>query len=258
MSHRVLITGATSGLGKELAMQLAGEGFRLALTGRREQRLKELAQAVKDAGAGDVLALAGDVADPTTVKRHYAAIAERFGGLDWAILNAGMSKSGDAKEGFTADDYRLVYGVNVFGVANWIEAVLPGMLREKSGTIAGVASIAGYRGLPRSGPYSSSKAAVIAMMESLRVDLRGTGVKVVTVCPGFVRTEMTSKWKDADMPFLMEPKDAVRAMISGIKAGRRMVDFPFPFSTFVKYVVRNMPGAIFDRVASQGTRRRPK
>jgi short-subunit dehydrogenase len=143
-------------------------------------------------------------------------------------------------------------------MVNWIEAVLPGMLKEKSGTIAGVASIAGYRGLPKSGPYSSSKAAVIALLESLRVDLRDTGVKVVTVCPGFVRTEMTAKWKDEDMPFLMEPKDAVAAMIAGIKAGKRMVDFPFPFSTFVKYVVRNLPACLYDRVAYRGTKRRLK
>jgi len=239
-------------------MQLAKEGFMLALTGRREDRLNELAQAVKDMGAGGALILAGDVADPAVVKKHYALIVERFGGLDWAVLNAGVSKSKDAKEGFAADDYRLVYGVNVFGMVNWIEAVLPGMLKEKSGTIAGVASIAGYRGLPRSGPYSSSKAAVIALLESLRVDLRGTGVRVVTVCPGFVRTEMTAKWKDEDMPFLMEPREAVEAMIEGIKAGRRVVDFPWPFSTAVKYVVRNLPGCIYDRVASRGTTRRPK
>jgi short-subunit dehydrogenase len=258
MSRRVLITGATSGLGRELALQLAREGCQLALTGRRGDRLNELAQAAKADGADGVLTLAGDVADPATVKRHYAAIAEQFGGLDWAILNAGVSKSGDAKEGFAADDYRYVYGTNVFGVANWIEAVLPDMLKDKSGTIAGVASIAGYRGLPRSGPYSSSKAAVIALLESLRVDLRGTGVKVVTICPGFVRTEMTSKWKDEDMPFLMDATDAVRRMVAGIKAGRRVVDFPFPFSTAVKYVVRNLPGCIYDRVASQGTKRRPK
>ncbi|MCX5796401.1 MAG: hypothetical protein NTY77_12990 [Elusimicrobia bacterium] len=82
--------------------------------------------------------------------------------------------------------------------------------------------------------------------------------KVVTVCPGFVRTEMTAKWRDEDMPFLMEPKDAAREMIAGIKAGRRVVDFPFPFSTTVKYVVRNLPGWLYDRVASQGTRRRAK
>jgi short-subunit dehydrogenase len=238
-------------------VQLAREGYMLALTGRREDRLKEVSEAVRNLG-GKPLTLAGDVSDAALVKRHHAAIMERFGGLDWAVLNAGVSKSGDAKERFAADDYRFVYGVNVFGMVNWIEAVLPGMLKEKSGTIVGVASVAGYRGLPRSGPYSSSKAAAIALLESLRVDLRGTGVRVVTVCPGFVRTEMTAKWKDEDMPFLMEPADAVRAMIKGIKAGRRVVDFPWPFSTAVKYVARNLPGCIYDRVVSLGTKRRPK
>jgi len=255
--NRVLITGATSGLGRELAVQLAHEGCRLALTGRREERLREIAQAVRDAG-GEALPLPGDVCDPQVVKEHYAAVKERFGGLDWAILNAGISKSADAKERFCAEDFRQVYGVNVFGAANWIEAVLPDMLKQRLGIIAGVASIAGFRGLPRSGPYSSSKAALIALLESLRVDLRGTGVRVVTICPGFVRTELTAKWKDEDMPFLMEPVDAVREMIAGIKSGRRMVDFPWPFSTAIRYVVRNLPDCIYDRVASQGTRRRPK
>ncbi len=253
MNHRVLITGATSGLGREMARQLARQGCRLALTGRREDRLKEM---VKELGA-DVLPLAGDATDPACVKSHYASIKAAFGGLDWAILNAGTSASADAKERFSADDYRLVYGVNVFGMANWIEAVLPDMLAAKTGTIAGVASLAGYRGLPRSGPYSSSKAAAIALLESLRVGLRGTGVRVVTVCPGFVRTEMTARWRDADMPFLMEPADAARRMLAGIAAGKREVSFPRPFSTFVKYVFRNLPNCVYDRVASRGTSRRP-
>lgn len=255
--RRVLVTGATSGMGRELAVQLARAGCRLALTGRRTSRLHEIEEEVRALGA-EVLCLVGDVSVQQTVRRHYTEVLDRFGGLDWAILNAGVSRSADAKERYSADDYREVYGVNVFGVANWIEAVLPDMLKERAGTIAGVASIAGFRGLPRSGPYSSSKAAVIAMLESLRVDLRGTGVKVVTVCPGFVRTEMTSKWKDSDMPFLLEPADAVRRMIAGIRAGHRVVDFPWPFSTTVKYVVRNLPGFIYDRVASRGTKRRLK
>jgi len=257
LSRRVLITGATSGLGRQLAVQLAAEGCRLALTGRREARLEETARAARAAGA-EVLALAGDVADPSAVKRQYAAVRERFGGLDWAVLNAGTSKSADAKERFRADDFRSVYGTNVFGAANWIEAVLPDMLKAGSGTIAGVASIAGFRGLPRSGPYSSSKAALIALLESLRVDLQGTGVKVVTICPGFVRTEMTAKWKDEDMPFLMEPEAAARAMVAGIAAGRRMVVFPWPFSTVMKILVKNLPGCLYDRLAGPATRRRPK
>jgi len=257
MTRRVLITGATSGLGRELALQLAREGCRLALTGRREGRLSETAQAVRSLGA-EVLTLAGDVADAAAVRRHYAAVQEKFGGLDWAILNAGVTQSASARDSFRAQDFRGVYEVNVFGVVNWIEAVLPDMLKAGSGTIAGVASVAGFRGVPRSGAYSSSKAAVIALLESLRVDLRGTGVDVVTICPGFVRTEMTDRWKPEDMPFLMEPQAAARRMIAGIKGKRRIVHFPWVFSAAVKYLVRNMPGFLYDRTASRATRRRPR
>ncbi|HAM34915.1 MAG TPA: hypothetical protein DEB40_13250 [Elusimicrobia bacterium] len=256
MTRRVLITGATSGLGRELALQLAREGCRLALTGRRKDRLAEIAQAAQELGA-EVLPLAGDVGDPACVRDHYAAIRAGFAGLDWAILNAGISKSGSAREGFRAQDFRDVYEVNVFGMVNWIEAVLPDMLKAGRGAIAGVASVAGFRGVPRSGAYSSSKAAVIALLESLRVDLRGTGVDVITICPGFVRTELTSRWKPQDMPFLMEPEAAARRMIAGIKRKQRLVHFPWIFSATVKYVVRNMPGFLYDRVASGATYRRP-
>ncbi|MBI5244392.1 MAG: SDR family NAD(P)-dependent oxidoreductase [Elusimicrobia bacterium] len=255
--RRVLITGATSGLGRELALQLAREGCRLALTGRREERLKETARAVSSAG-GAALALAGDVRDPACVQRHYAAIKKELGGLDWAILNAGISKSSSARDRFSSEDFRRVYETNVFGPVYWIEAVLPDMLAARSGVIAGIASVAGFRGLPRSGAYSSSKAALIATLESLRVDLRGSGVEVVIVCPGFIRTELTEKWKPEDMPFLIEPEAAARKAIAGIKARRRIVHFPWPFSAAVKYVVRNMPGFLYDRVASRATRRRLK
>ncbi|MFA6003461.1 MAG: SDR family NAD(P)-dependent oxidoreductase [Elusimicrobiota bacterium] len=257
MGLRVLITGATSGLGRELAVQLEREGCRLALTGRRQERLDETAQAARALGA-DILTLTGDVSDADCVRRHYSEIKNRFGGLDWAILNAGLSKSGSARDRFQAQDFREVYATNVFGMVNWIEAVLPDMLAASAGTIAGVGSVAGFRGVPRSGPYSSSKAAVIALLESLRVDLYGSGVSVVTICPGFVRTEMTDRWKPEDMPFLVEPEAAARIMIAGIKAQRRLVHFPWPFSAAVRYIVRNLPGCLYDRFASRATRRRRK
>lgn len=244
-------------MGRELALQLAREGCRLALTGRRADRLEETALRVRGLGA-EVLALRGGVEDASVVRAHYAAVKESFGGLDWAVLNAGVSKSGDARERFSARDFREVYDVNVFGMANWIEAVLPDMLRAGSGTIAGVASVAGWRGIPRSGPYSSSKAAAIAMLESLRVDLRGTGVDVVTICPGFVRTEMTARWRPEDMPCLMEPGPAAAAMIRGIKARRSLVHFPFPFSTALRHIVRHLPDFVYDRIAGPASRRRPR
>ncbi|HAH07358.1 MAG TPA: hypothetical protein DCM05_12705 [Elusimicrobia bacterium] len=254
---RVLITGASSGLGREMALQLAREGCRLALTGRREDRLQETAAAVRAAG-GEALALLGDVGDHACVLRHYALVKEKLGGLDWAVMNAGVSKSGSALKGYHAADFRLVYESNVFGLVNWIEAVLPDMLAAGAGTIAGIASVAGFRGLPRSGPYSSSKAAAIAILESLRVDLRGTGVKVVIVCPGFIRTPLTDKWKSEDMPFLMEPEEAAKKSLAGIRAGRRLVHFPWVFSAAVRYGVRNLPGFLYDRIAGGATKRRPK
>ncbi|MFA6030899.1 MAG: SDR family NAD(P)-dependent oxidoreductase [Elusimicrobiota bacterium] len=258
MGLRVLITGASSGFGRELAVQLGREGCRLALTGRRAERLRETAALAREAGASEVLELVGGVEDRAAVARHGAAVRERFGGLDWAILNAGISKSGSARERFAVSDYREVYETNVFGVLNWIEEVLPGMRAAGAGVLVGVSSLAGYRGLPHSGPYGSSKAALTAILESLRTALRGTGVDVVTVCPGFVRTELTARWKPQDMPFLMEPADAVRVMIKGIKARRTVVHFPWPFSHFVKYILRNTPDFIFDRVAAKATRRRTK
>jgi NAD(P)-dependent dehydrogenase (short-subunit alcohol dehydrogenase family) len=255
--RRVLVTGATSGLGREMALQLALEGCRLALTGRREERLKEVCGLVRSAG-GEAFPLPGDTSDKACVRGHYEAVRNRWGGLDWAILNAGMSMSASARERFSSDDYRLVYETNVFGPVYWIEALLPDMLASGAGVIAGIASISGFRGLPRAGAYGSSKAAFLSILESLRVDLRGTGVRVVAVCPGFIRTELTDRWRPEDMPFLMEAPDAARKALDGIRAGKGLVHFPWPFSAPVKYILRNMPAPLYDRLVSKAARRRLK
>ncbi len=242
-STRALITGASSGLGREMARELGARGWRVAVTGRRGEELQETARRVQGAG-GQCLALVGSVTDADTVKRHYAAIRERWGGLDWAILNAGVSDSVNARE-FRAETYHHVLGTNVGGAVNWIEAVLPDMLQARSGTIAGIASLAAWRGLPGAGAYSASKAALVTLLESTRVDLRGTGVSVVTVCPGFI--------KNGDRPadekgraFLMETEDGVRRILAGIDRKQRLVHFPWQLSYLMKYAVRNMPGFWYD------------
>jgi len=251
---RVLITGATSGLGTELAVQLARRGWKLALTGRREEKLRQAAAAAATAGAKEVLVLPGSVCDLQDVKRHYAEIKQAWGGLDWAILNAGVGDSMNARE-FEAEVYRWTYETNVFGVANWMEAVIPDMVKQGSGAIAGIASLAAFRGLPQSGPYCSSKAALVTMLESTRVDLRGTGVDVVTVCPGFVKSEMTDRNDPKDMWFLMEVDDGVREIVKGIDARKRIVHFPWALSLPMKYVVHNLPGFLYDWVVSRVTKR---
>jgi short-subunit dehydrogenase len=245
---RVLITGATSGLGREMAVQLARrQGAKIAITGRRLEMLTETEKLVKAAGA-ECLALCGGVADLAEVKGHYARIKDAWGGLDWVILNAGVGDSVNARE-FSAENYRWTFEINVFGVANWLEAVIPDMLKQGSGVIAGIASLAAFRGLPGSGSYSASKSALVTMLESTRVDLRGTGVDVVTVCPGFVRSEITARNDPKQMFFLLETEDGANRIIRGIERRERIVHFPWQLSYPSIYVLHNLPGAIYDRIA---------
>lgn len=246
---RVLITGASSGLGRELAVQLAREGCRLALAARRREKLAETERLVREAGA-ECLCLVEDVSQPEQVRRDYAAIKALWGGLDWAILNAGVGDSRDARE-FSAENVRWTFATNVLGAAHWLEAVIPDMVAAKSGVIAGIASLAAYRGLPRSGAYSASKAALVSLLESTRIDLRGTGVDVVTVCPGFVKSEITARNDPRQMWFLLETKDGARRIIEGIEARRRVVHFPWQLSLPVLYVLRLLPGFLYDRLAAR-------
>ena len=253
---RALVTGATSGLGREAAVQLGRRGWRVAISGRRREHLDETAKRVIDAG-GEVLSLYGSVTDPVEVKAHYAAIKAAWGGLDYAVFNAGVGDMMDAKE-FKAESVKWTFDANVFGVCYWLEEVLPDMLAQKSGVVAGVASLAGFRGLPKSGPYSASKAALITLLESARVDLRGTGVSVVTVCPGFVRSEMTDRNELGSMPFLMETKDGVAAMLRGIDAHRRVVHFPWQLSYASKYLMPAIPDFLYEPLAEKFAHKRKK
>lgn len=253
---RALVTGATSGLGRETAVQLARRGWRVAVSGRRQEQLEETARLVKEAG-GEPLVLLGSVTDQDQVKAHFALIKKAWGGIDYAVLNAGVGDMMDAKE-FKAETVKWTFDANVFGVCYWIEELLPGMLSQKLGTIAGVASLAGFRGLPKSGPYSASKAALITLLESARVDLRGTGVDIVTVCPGFVRSEMTDRNELGSMPFLMETKDGVAAMLAGIDAKRRVVHFPWQLSYASKYLMPSIPDFLYEPLAAKFAHKRVK
>lgn len=253
---RALITGATSGIGQGLAVELGRRGARVAITGRREAKLIETADAVKAAGGagGECLALLGSVTSMADVKRHYAAIRERWGGLDWAILNAGVGGAMNARE-FKAEHYHRMFETNVGGVVNWLEAVIPDMIAAGQGTVAGMASLAAFRGLPNTGAYCASKAAVLTLLESTRLELRGTGVSVVTICPGFIKSEMTAQNDPRDMAFVMETEDAVRRILRGIERKQRLVHFPWQLSFLMRYLVHTVPGFLYDRMAAKATRK---
>jgi len=229
-----------------MARQLAGRGCRIAITGRRENELKATAGLVTS-GGGECLPLVGSVTEREVVKAHHAAIRERFGGLDWMILNAGVGESVDARN-FRADVYDRVFATNVGGAVNWLEAVLPTMIAARSGLVAGISSLAGWRGLPGAGAYSASKAALSTLLESTRVDLLGTGVDVVTVCPGFIRTGSRKPGDAEGKIFLLDLEDGVRRILAGIERRRRLVHFPWQLSWPMRHVVRNLPDGAYDFV----------
>jgi len=241
----VLITGATSGIGRETALQLADRGCRLAINGRRAEKLEKVCQEARERGATDVLTLPGSVTDRDLVTSHYQAIRDQWDRLDVAILNAGVGDSRSARK-FSAQEYRWTFDINVMGVCNWLEVIIPDMMAQGRGMIAGVSSPAAWAGFPGTGSYCASKAALSTLLESVRIDLRGTGIDVVTVCPGFVKSELTDRNDPKERIMLLEVDDGVRRMLRGIDRRRRIVHFPFPFTHFLRHVIAPLPRFIFD------------
>lgn len=253
---RILITGATSGIGRELARQCGARGCRVAITGRREGKLREAARELEDAG-GEALPLVGSVTDPSVVRAQHESIRSRWGGLDVAILNAGIGDAQNARE-FRADLYRRTFETNVLGACHWLEAILPDMIEAGRGAVVGISSPAGWRGLPQTGAYSSSKAALTTLLESLRVDLRGTGVRVTTVCPGWVKSEITDRNDPKQMFMLLETDDAARRILRGVERERRLVHFPWPLTALVRYLLRPMPAWLYEPLAARLIKRDKK
>jgi len=246
---RVLITGATSGIGRALASSYANRGSRLALTGRRGDRLAAIAADATRRGAPEVLALEGSVTDVSQVRSHAAAICARFGGVDLAILNAGIGTARDDLV-FETADFASTLDTNVLGVCRWIELLLPAMRSRGSGTIAGVSSPAAWRGFPGIGPYAASKAALSTLLESLRIESRGTGVRVVTIEPGFVESEITAVQDPRDMPFLMSAEAAAERIVDALARGRTLIRFPRRSLWPLLLLCRVVPRAWFEPIAA--------
>jgi len=161
-------------------------------------------------------------------------VRSELGGIDLAVLNAGTYRQMDVTAWDTAA-FRRHVDVNLMGLVHGVEAVLPAMRRARAGMIAGVASVAGYRGFPSSQAYGATKAAEINLLESLRIDLLPLGIEVVTVCPGFVRTDLISV-NSFRMPWTIERDEAARRIASGIEKGKAEIVFPLPMMLAMKAV----------------------
>jgi short-subunit dehydrogenase len=194
----VLITGASSGIGRGLAVELAARGAKLGLVARRKEILDEICaeiaaarSKIRDEQSAKVLAIAADVQDAESMRAAAARLQSEFGRVDVLIANAGIGVTNDAAE-LDADKLANVINVNVIGAANSVAAVVPDMVKRGSGQLVVISSLAAYRGLPKSAAYCASKAAVSAMFESLRLDLKPRGIDVTIIHPGFIKTPLTA------------------------------------------------------------------
>jgi short-subunit dehydrogenase len=240
----VIVTGASSGIGRALALRLGLEGYRVGLIARRPEALETAAAAISASGGQAVSAVA-DVADRPQLRSAVAEIETRFGPADVMVANAGYGVPTRLDPLNTCEVEQMIR-VNLLGVIYSIEAVLPSMIARKSGHLLGISSLGAFKGMPGESAYCASKAAVNSYMEGLRIALRSKGVVVATVCPGFVDTPMTPM--DSARPFLMSA-DAAAGRIARLIATRRggLVRFPLSMSLLMSLIAR-LPDALVARL----------
>ena len=238
------ITGASSGIGQALALRYYRAGWRLALTARRGAEIEAWARS-QQLAADRYAVYAADVADIESIVAAAQACIASQGLPDVVIANAGISVGMDTAERSDLDVMARTFATNNIGLAATFHAFVAPMRERGSGTLVGIASVAGIRGLPGHGAYCSSKAAVISYCESLRGELRGSGVQVATICPGYIDTPLTQANRYS-MPFLMSAGDFADRAFDAIEARASYRVIPWQMGVVAK-LLRALPNAVFDR-----------
>lgn len=277
----VLITGASSGIGRGLALELARRGARLGLLARGVEvtqlataagasgpvlsrtaiepspRLLDVVDQIKRESDAEsqpdsqrTVALAADVRDAQSVRAAADRLRSEFGRIDVMIANAGIGGSTDAAE-LDPEDVAKVLSVNVIGAVNSVAAVLPEMLKQGSGQLVAISSLSAYRGLRKSAAYCASKASMSAFFESVRIDLLDRGIDVTIIHPGFIKTPLTAGRK-AQMPFLMELDYAVGKIIWAIEQRKKSYAFPWQLATIVRAGMI-MPNFMYDWISRRNS-----
>ena len=238
MRRVAVVTGASSGIGRALALELARDGYDLGLTARRRDRLESLAAAIRVTGARAECA-AADAARRHEVQDAMRTLAERLGSIYLLVVNAGIALGTDALEP-DSDALEAEFSVNLFGAFYAIEAVIPSMLERGSGHVVAMSSLAGYRGLPGAAGYCATKAALTRLIEGLRPDWALAGIRATLVHPGYVRSEMTDRNRFR-MPFLMDAEQAASLIARAIRRKKKVCEFPWRMSILVRHLVRHLP-----------------
>jgi len=246
---RVFITGASSGIGAALAQHYAAHGATLGLAARRAAEMQTLAASLST----QVSIYPLDVSDSTALAAATQDFIARHGVPDIVIGNAGISAG---TRGDLAADIAVLSRIlhtNVVGLAATLQPFVGPMRERGSGTLVGIASVAGFRGLAGAGAYSASKAAAITWLEALRLELHGSGVDVLTICPGYIATPMTAVNRNP-MPFLLDAPEAARRIARAIAAKKRFAIIPWQMR-LVFFFLRRMPNWLYDRLFARAPRK---
>ncbi len=246
---KVVITGASSGLGLALARHYLERGATVAACARREDLLQSLAAEFPN----QVICYALDVRDAAAMRAAADDFMVRVGVPDIVIANAGVSIGTLTRYAEDNDVFQHVMDINVLGAVKTFQPFVEAMRAAKHGRLVGIASVAGFRGLPGSGAYSASKAALISYLESLRVELHGSGVKVVTVCPGYIRTPMTDI-NPYPMPFMLEVDEAARRIARVVERGCSFAVVPWQMA-LVGRLLKWLPNWLYDRLFAHAPRK---
>lgn len=247
-----LITGASSGLGRALSTWFSKRGVRVFAAARRQEQLVSLRDEARAEG-GTIEPVEMDVSDTQATLARIRKLDAECGGLDLVVANAGYGEENSGKR-LKWEIVERTIQVNVMGASATLCAVLPQMVERGRGHIVGISSVAAYRGVPKLAVYAGSKAYLRVFLEGLRVDLQSTGVKVTSIHPGYVKTEMTANNK-GPMPFLIEAPEAADLMGKAILRGESEFIFPWQAASMVK-ALQLVPNGLFDRMWRRGPRKR--
>jgi short-subunit dehydrogenase len=249
MSLKVVITGASSGIGEALAREYAKQGAILGLIARRAGALAQL----KDTLSTTCHTYAADVRDAQAIQQAAGDFIKQQGSPDVVIANAGISGGTLTEHPQDLEVFQAIFDTNVMGMVKTFQPFLAGMREQRRGMLVGIASISGFRGLPGASAYSASKAAAISYLESLRVELHGSGVRVLTVCPGFIATPMTAN-NPYPKPFIISAEAAAKKIISAIALRRKFLVIPWQMAILGR-ILKMLPLWIYDRGFSKAPRK---